>query len=94
MDLGKLLVAHSKTMEIMQLSMSRFDYPSIFSKATAMLSAALRENGFALHVACFVLSVRYDSAGWIDASNSGVEATVRCLPTSRRQRLWRSPPPW
>src|ERR1700733_6703024 len=47
-----------------------------------------------LAVARFVLAVRYDPAGWIDAGNSGAEAIVRCLPTSRRQRLWRSPPPW
>ncbi|KLU20517.1 hypothetical protein EOS_41185 [Caballeronia mineralivorans PML1(12)] len=29
MDLGKSLVVHSKTMEIMEPSMSTFDYPSI-----------------------------------------------------------------
>ena len=46
MDLGKSLVAHSKTMEIMEPSMSTFDYPAIFSKATAMLGAALCKNGF------------------------------------------------
>jgi hypothetical protein len=46
MDLGKSFVAHSKTMEIMEPGMSTFDYPSIFSGATAMLEAALRKNGF------------------------------------------------
>jgi hypothetical protein len=46
MDLGKSRVANSKTMEIMEPSMSPFDYPSIFSKATAMLGAALCKNGF------------------------------------------------
>jgi len=46
MDLGKSFVAHSKTMEIMEPSMSTFDYPSIFSEATAVLGAAPRKNGF------------------------------------------------
>jgi hypothetical protein len=46
MDLSKSLVADSKTMEIMEPGMSTFDYPSIFSEAAAMLSAALRKNGF------------------------------------------------
>src|SRR5438034_674873 len=54
MDLGKALVAHSKTMEIMEPSMSTFDYPSIFSKATAMLSAALRKNGFDTPISQFL----------------------------------------
>ena len=54
MDLGKSLVADSKTMEIMEPSMSTFDYPSIFSKATAMLSAALRKNGFDTPIAQFL----------------------------------------
>jgi hypothetical protein len=46
MDPGKALVADSKAMEIMEPGMSTLDYPSIFSKATAMLGAALRENRF------------------------------------------------
>ena len=46
MHLCKSFVAHSKTMEIMEPSMSTFDYPSIFSKATAMLGAALCKKGF------------------------------------------------
>jgi hypothetical protein len=46
MDFGKSFVADSKTMEIMEPSMSTFNYPSIFSEATAMLGAALRKNGF------------------------------------------------
>jgi hypothetical protein len=54
MDLGKALVAHSKTMEIIKPSMSTFDYPSIFSKATAMLSAALRKNGFDTPISQFM----------------------------------------
>ncbi len=54
MDLGKSLVANSKTMEIMEPSMSTFDYPSIFSKATAMLSAALCKNGFDAPIAQFL----------------------------------------
>jgi len=44
MDLGKSLVADSKAMKIMEPSMSTFDYPSIFSKATAMLGAQHKQN--------------------------------------------------
>ena len=54
MDLGKSFVAHSKTMEIMEPSMSTFDYPSIFSETTAMLGAALRKNGFDTPIAQFL----------------------------------------
>lgn len=46
MDLGKVLVAVSKTMEIMEPSTSTFDYPLIFSEATAMVGAAFRKHGF------------------------------------------------
>jgi hypothetical protein len=62
MDLGKSFVAHSKTMEIMEPSMSTFDYPSIFSEATAMLSAALRKNGFDTPIAQFRFCRNKD--GW------------------------------
>jgi hypothetical protein len=41
MDSGKALVADSKTMEP---GMSTLDYPSIFSKATALLGATLLGN--------------------------------------------------
>ncbi len=44
-DLVKSFVARSKTMEIMEPRLSTFDYPSIFSEATAMLGAAVRKNG-------------------------------------------------
>jgi hypothetical protein len=54
MDLGKSFVAHSKTMEIMEPRMSSFDYPSIFSEATAMLGAAPRKNGFDIPIAQFL----------------------------------------
>jgi hypothetical protein len=54
MDLGKSFVAHSKTMEIMEPSMSTFDYPSIFSQATAMLGSAPRKNGFDTSIAQFL----------------------------------------
>jgi hypothetical protein len=53
MDLGKSLIADSKTMEIMEPSMSTFDYPSVFSEATAMLGAALGKNGFDTPIAQF-----------------------------------------
>ena len=52
MDLGKSLVAHPKAMEIVKPSMRTFDYPSIFSKATAMLGAALCKNGFDAQILC------------------------------------------
>lgn len=55
MDLGKSLVAHSKTMEIMKPSMSIFDYPLIFFKATAVLSAARRKIGFDIPIAQFLV---------------------------------------
>jgi len=35
MDLGKSLVAHSNSMEIMEPSMSTFDYPSILSEVAS-----------------------------------------------------------
>lgn len=54
MDPGKALVADSKTMEIMEPGMSTFDYPAIFSNATAMLSAALRENRLDTPIAQFL----------------------------------------
>jgi len=54
MHLCKSFVAHSKTMEIMEPSMSTFDYPSIFSESTAMLGAALRKNGFDTPIAQFL----------------------------------------
>jgi len=58
MDAGQLLVADSKTMEIMEPCMSTFDYPSILSKAAAMLGAPLCENGFNTPIAQF-LAVRF-----------------------------------
>ncbi len=54
MDLCKPFIAHSKTMEIMEPGMSTFDYPSIFSKATAMFSTALGENRFNTAIAQFL----------------------------------------
>jgi len=46
MDLGESLVADSQTMKIMEPGMRTFDYPSILSESTAMLSAALCQNRF------------------------------------------------
>jgi hypothetical protein len=54
MDLRKSLVADSKSMEIMEPSMSTCDYPSILSEAAAMLSAAPRENRFDTPIAQFL----------------------------------------
>jgi hypothetical protein len=45
-------------MEIMEPSMSTFDYPSIYSESTAMLGAALRKNGFDTPIAQFLPVVR------------------------------------
>lgn len=54
MDVGQLLVADSKTMEIMKPSMSTFDDPSILSKAAAMLGTPLCQNGFNTPIAQFL----------------------------------------
>jgi hypothetical protein len=54
MDLGESLVAHPKAMEIMEPGMSTFDYPSIFSEATATLGAALCKKWLDAQIAQFL----------------------------------------
>jgi hypothetical protein len=68
MDLRKSLVADSQTVEIMEPSMSTFDYPSILSKSAAMFSAALGEDRFNTAIAQF-LSVCF---GVVPAVETGV----------------------
>ena len=54
MDLGQSLVANSQTVEIMEPSISTFDYPSILSKSAAMFSAAPGENRLNTAIAQFL----------------------------------------